>query len=55
MSPHVADTNKMLAELKQQYQSQIEYLNQKIKEQQQEIAKLKTLITLLSLDKEYDC
>ncbi len=55
MSSHVAHTNKMLTELKKQYQSQIEYLNQKIEEQQQEIAKLKVLITLLSLDKEYDC
>lgn len=55
MSPHVAHTNRMLAELKQQYQTRIEYLNQKIEEQQQEIAKLKTLISLLSIEREYDC
>jgi cell division protein FtsL len=41
--------------LKQQYQAQIARLQDKISDQEQEIAKLKTLITLLSIEREYDC
>jgi cell division protein FtsB len=55
MTHHVAHTNKMISELKDQYQSKIEYLTQKIEEQEQEIAKLKTMVSLLSQDREYDC
>jgi predicted ribosome quality control (RQC) complex YloA/Tae2 family protein len=45
----------MLIDLKQQYQTQINRLQDKIKEQEQEISKLKTLISLLSVEREYDC
>ena len=55
MTHHVAHMDKMLFDLKQQYQAQIARLQDKISEQEQEIAKLKTLITLLSIEREYDC
>ena len=55
MVNHVGPTNKMLFDLKEQYQAQISRLQNKISEQEQEIAKLKTLISLLSLEREYDC
>ena len=55
MTHHVAHTNKMLFELKEQYQTQIQRLQSKIEEQEQEIAKLKTMITLLSTERDYDC
>ena len=40
MTHHVAHTNKMLFELKQQYTSRIEHLQKKIAEQQDEINRL---------------
>ena len=55
MTHHVAHTNKMIFDLKEQYQSQITRLQNKITEQDQEIAKLKTLISLLTIEREYDC
>lgn len=55
MTNHVMHTNKMLFELKNQHQAQIDRLQSKISEQEQEIAKLKTLISLLSIEREYDC
>ena len=55
MTHHVAHMDKMLFDLKQQYQAQITRLQDKISEQEQEIAKLKTVITLLSIEREYDC
>jgi hypothetical protein len=55
MTHHVAHTNKMLFDLKEQYQAQITRLQSKISEQEQEIAKLKTLISLLTVEREYDC
>ncbi len=55
MTHHVAHTNKMLFDLKEQYQAQISRLQNKISEQEQEIAKLKTLISLLTIEREYDC
>jgi len=55
MTHHVAHTNKMVFELKQMYQARISQLQDKISEQEQEIAKLKTLISLLCIEKEYDC
>ena len=55
MTNHVMHTNKMLFELKEQYREQISRLQNKISEQEQEIAKLKTLISLLSVEREYDC
>ena len=54
MTQNVAHTNKMLIDLKQQYQAQISRLQNKISEQEEEIAKLKTLISLLSEPKDYD-
>ena len=45
----------MMFDLKEQYQAQISRLQNKINQQEQEIAKLKTLISLLCIDKEYDC
>jgi hypothetical protein len=55
MTHHVAHTNKMVFDLKQMYQSRISQLQDKITEQEEEIAKLKTLISLLCIEKEYDC
>ena len=55
MTNHVGHTNKILFDIKEQYQSQISRLQNKISEQEQEIAKLKTLISLLSIEREYDC
>jgi myo-inositol catabolism protein IolC len=55
MTNHVDHTNKMLFDLKEQHRSQISHLQNKITEQEQEIAKLKTLISLLSIEREYDC
>ena len=55
MTHHVAHTNKMVLELKQMYQTKISQLQDKITGQEQEIAKLKTLISLLCVEKEYDC
>ncbi len=45
----------MMFDLKQMYQARIASLQDKIAEQEQEIAKLKTLISLLTIDREYDC
>jgi hypothetical protein len=55
MTHNVAHSNKMLFDLKEQYQTQIQRLQDKIEEQEQEIAKLKTMITLLSTERDYDC
>jgi cell division protein FtsL len=55
MTHHVAHTNKMLFELKEQYQDRITELQQKITEQQQEILQLQEQIRLLSREKYYDC
>lgn len=55
MTHHVAHTNKMIADLKEQYLAQVNRLQNKINEQEEEIAKLKTLISLLSIEREYDC
>jgi len=55
MTNHVGYTNKMLFDLKEQYSAQITRLQNKISDQEQEIAKLKTLISLLSIEREYDC
>ena len=55
MTYHSANNNKMLFDLKTQYQAQISRLQNKINEQEEEITKLKTLISLLSIEREYDC
>lgn len=47
--------NRLEFDLKQQYQDRMVHLQNKIQEQEQEIAKLKTLISLLSVEREYDC
>jgi predicted ribosome quality control (RQC) complex YloA/Tae2 family protein len=47
--------NRLEFDLKEQYQAQINRLQNKISEQEQEIAKLKTLISLLTIEREYDC
>jgi uncharacterized coiled-coil protein SlyX len=47
--------NRLEFDLKEQYQVQINRLQNKISEQEQEIAKLKTLISLLTIEREYDC
>lgn len=54
MTHHVAHTNKMIFDLKTQYQAQISRLQDKIKDKEEEIAKLKTLISLLCVEKEYE-
>jgi hypothetical protein len=55
MTNHVEHTNKMLFDLKEQYRMKINHLQNKISEQEQEIANLKTLISLLTIEREYDC
>ena len=54
MTNHVMHTNKMLFDLKTQYQAQISRLQNKITEQENEITKLKTLISLLCVEEEYE-
>lgn len=46
--------HKMIGELSQQYQDRIQYLNQKIEEQKEEIALLQNQIEILVNGKEYD-
>lgn len=57
MTHHVAHTNNMIGELKQQYQDRIDQLQDQIQEQQNEIKKLNMMIDLMDkeLNKEYDC
>jgi hypothetical protein len=55
MTHHVAHTNKMIFDLKEQYREHIKHLQSKVREQEQEIAKLETIITLLSIERDYDC
>ena len=55
MTHHVAHTNKMIFDLKQQYQDRISQLQQKISEQQHEISCLQEQIKYMSKDKFYDC
>ena len=56
MTHHVSHTNKMVGELKQQYQNRIDQLQDQIQQQQNEIEKLNMLITLMDkeINKEYD-
>jgi hypothetical protein len=54
MTINVDYKNKMLFDLREQYQAQVNRLQNKIDEQEQEIAKLKTLISLLCIEKEYE-
>ena len=57
MTHHVAHTNNMIGELKQQYQDRIDQPQSQIENQQIEIEKLNMMITLMDkeLNKEYDC
>ena len=55
MTHHVGHTNKMLFELKEQYQGRITELQQKITVQQKEILQLQEQIKLLTQEKYYDC
>jgi len=55
MTQNVAHTNKMVFDLKQQYQGRISQLQEKITEQQKEILQLQEQIHLLTQEKYYDC
>lgn len=55
MTHHVSHTNKMVFDLKTQYQKRIEQLQSKVEEQQKEILKLQEQIKLFSTEKFYDC
>ena len=55
MTHHVSHTNKMVFDLKQQYQGRISQLQEKITEQQKEILQLQEQIKLLTHEKFYDC
>jgi hypothetical protein len=55
MTHHVAHTNKMVFDLKEQYQGRITQLQQQINEQQKEIVQLQEQIKLLTQEKYYDC
>jgi uncharacterized coiled-coil protein SlyX len=55
MTHHVAHTNKMVFDLKTQYQERIEQLQSKIAEQEHEISQLQKQIEYMSRDKFYDC
>ena len=55
MTHHVTHTNKMVFDLKKQYQERIKQLQSKIAEQEYEISQLQKQIEYMSLDKFYDC
>jgi uncharacterized coiled-coil protein SlyX len=55
MTNHVSHTNKMVFDLKMQYQERIEQLQSKIAEQEHEISQLQKQIEYMSRDKFYDC
>lgn len=55
MTHHVAHTNKMVFDLKMQYQERIKQLQNKIAEQEHEISQLQKQIEYMSRDKFYDC
>jgi len=55
VTQNVENTNRMIGELKTQYQERITELQQKITDQQKEILQLQEQIKLLSYDKYYDC
>ncbi len=55
MTQNVENTNRMIGELKTQYQDRITELQQKITDQQKEILQLQEQIKLLSYEKYYDC
>lgn len=55
MTTNSTHLNHLVKNLKDQYSFQIDYLNSKIQKQQNEIAQLNELISLLSAEKNYDC
>ena len=55
MTQNIEHTNRMIGELKTQYQDRITQLQQKITEQQKEILQLQEQIKLITYDKYYDC
>ena len=55
MTNHVSHTNKMVFDLKMQYQERIGQLQKKIAEQEHEISELQKQIEYMSRDKFYDC
>ena len=55
MTHHVSHTNKMVADLKIQYQERIEQLQSKIADQEHEISQLQKQIEYMSRDRLYDC
>ena len=55
MTQNVEHSNRMINQLKFQYQGRITELQQKITEQQREILQLQEQIKLLSSEKYYDC
>ncbi len=55
MTQNLENSNRMIGELKTQYQDRITELQQKITEQQKEILELQEQIKLITHVKEYDC
>ncbi len=55
MTQNVEHSNRMIGDLKTQYQERITELQQKITDQQKEILQLQEHIKLLSYEKYYDC
>jgi len=55
VTQNVEHGNKMVGDLKQQYQDRITYLQNKITEQQHEILQLQEQIKYMSKDRFYDC
>ena len=51
----MTNTNKMVFDLKAQYQERIEQLQRKIAEQEHEISQLQKQIEYMSRDRFYDC
>lgn len=55
MITRTQNLNHMFKELKDQYENRIEYLKDKIGAQQKEIDNLNEMISLLTIEKIYDC
>jgi uncharacterized coiled-coil protein SlyX len=55
MQSPVPSENQMLEDLQQSYQQRIDFLQNKIDEQEKEIESLKTMIALFEKQKDYDC
>ena len=55
MTHHVTHANKMVFDLKKQYQERIEQLQSKIADQEHEISQLQKQIEYMPRDRFYDC